>query len=111
MNINVENEKINRLLHRTEIKCRIDTDGRTPSRQEIVKKIAAKKGVNEDLVIVDRINQEYGKKEATAYVKVYESKKTAQTIEAKHKIERSNKKPKTEAPSNEATPEDSKKGE
>ncbi len=91
MNIDVENETVNRLLHRTELQCKIETGGVTPSRKDIVKQIAAKKGVNENLVVVDKIDQEYGKKEARAYVKVYESEKAAQTVEPKYKIERDQK--------------------
>ena len=106
MNFNIESEKVNRLLHRTEIKCRMETSGVTPSRQEITKTIAAKKGVNEGLVVVDRIDQEYGKKEATAYVKIYESEKTAEAVEQKHKIQRNKKQPKTTAPAQEKKQEE-----
>ncbi len=91
MNITIENENVNRLLHRTELVCSIETDGTTPSRKELIRQIAAKKGVSESLVVVDKIKQEYGKKSSRAYVKVYESEKAAQAIEQKHQIERGKK--------------------
>lgn len=110
MKIDIENERVNRLLHRTELKCTIETDGTTPSRKDLIKQIAAKKGVNENLVVVDNIEQEYGKKIASAYVKVYESEKAAQTIEPKYKVERGKKaleeKPKAEAPAEEKPAEE-----
>ena len=91
MNITIENETVNRLLHRTDLKCAIETNGTTPSRKEIIGQIAAKKGVNESLVVIDKIEQEYGRKFASAYVKIYESEKAANAIELKHKIERDKK--------------------
>jgi len=93
MKVNIDNENVNRLLHRTEIRCTIDTGGVTPSRKELIAQIAAKKGVKDNLVVVDRIDQQFGKKEATAYIKVYESEKAAQTIDAEHKIARGQPKP------------------
>ena len=109
MKIDVESERVNRLLHRTEMWCNIDTDGTTPSRKEIIQQIAAKKGVKEELVVVDKIDQEFGKKVAKAYVKVYESEKAAQGIEPDYRHERAKKameeKPKAEEkPAEEAAP-------
>ena len=113
MNITIENETVNRLLHRTDIRCLIETGGITPSRRELISQIAAKKGVDENLVVVDKIEQEYGKKSASAYVKIYESEKAARAIELKHKVERSKKAPKEkkeDAPAGEkeAAPEEKK---
>jgi small subunit ribosomal protein S24e len=96
MKVNIDNENVNRLLHRTEIRCTIDTGGVTPSRKELIAQIAAKKGVKENLVVIDRIDQEFGKKEAKAYIKVYESEKAAQSIDFAHKIARGTPKPKKE---------------
>ncbi|MCD6522922.1 MAG: 30S ribosomal protein S24e [Candidatus Diapherotrites archaeon] len=112
MNIEIKNERVNRLLNRTEIECIAEGYNVTPSREEIVKQIAAKKGVSENQVLVDKIEQEYGTNRARVYVKVYESEKALQTTEPKYKIERHKKKKeeKEEAPkeSSEETKEEKK---
>jgi len=111
MNITIENEKVNRLLHRTDLRCTIETGGVTPSRKELISQIAAKKGVDESLVVIDKIGQEYGKKTAHAYVKIYESEKAAQGIELKHKVERGKKAPKETTPKEKSdTPMKEKEG-
>ena len=116
MKIDVESERVNRLLHRTEMWCSIDTGGITPSRKEVIQQIAAKKGVKEGLVVVDKIDQEFGKKVAKAYVKVYESEKAAQGVEPSYRHERAKKameeKPKKEeAPKAEEKPAEEKPAE
>ena len=91
MNLNIKQETVNRLLHRTELRCELESDGETPSRKQIIKSVAAKKGVDEKLVVVDNINQIYGQKAASAYVKVYESEKALKQIEPKYRMERDEK--------------------
>ena len=88
MNLQILNERTNPLLHRTEINCVMEYDGTTPARKELIKAISAKRGVKENLVIVDAIRQEFGKKRAKCYVKIYQSEKSMQLVEAKHQIKR-----------------------
>lgn len=97
MKIEFESEKVNRLLHRTELVCKIDTGGVTPSRKDLTAQVAAKKGVKDALVVVDNIGQEFGHKFAKAYVKVYESEKAAQAAEPKHLFARGKPKAAKEA--------------
>ena len=112
MNVTIQEERVNRLLHRTELKCVIESGSSTPTREEVIRQIAAKKGVKESLVIVDSIRQEYGKKCSSAYVKVYESEKALKAIEPEHKVERARKAlvPKEEK-KEEAPPAEEKKKE
>ncbi len=91
MNVNIKEEIVNRPLHRTELFCELEFDAETPSRKQIIKSVAAKKGINESLVVVDRIDQPFGKKAASAFVKVYESEKALKLVEPAYKMERDQK--------------------
>ncbi len=91
MNVNIKEEIVNRPLHRTELFCELEFDAETPSRKQIIKNVAAKKGINESLVVVDRIDQPFGKKAGSAFVKVYESEKALKLVEPAYKTERDQK--------------------
>ncbi len=96
MNLEILEERANKLLHRTEIEARITFDSATPSREEIVKLVAAKKNVPEDLVIVENINQKFGQRVADVSVRIYESKHVLEEIEPKYRIKRHVKEEKKE---------------
>ncbi|MBN3036905.1 MAG: hypothetical protein JW834_00490 [Candidatus Diapherotrites archaeon] len=95
MKVDIEDEKVNRLLQRTELRLAIDTEGTTPSRCDIAAHIAAKKGVKESQIVVDRVDQEHGAKKAKVYVKVYSSEKALKSVEPEYKLKRT-KDPKKE---------------
>jgi small subunit ribosomal protein S24e len=97
MKIEVIDEKENPLLHRKELTCIVSFEGATPSRKEIVKNVAATKGMNEGLVVADSISQTFGKQEAKCYVKLYEKENFKEAIEQKHILE----KPKEKKPEEE----------
>lgn len=114
MNVNIKEEIVNRPLHRTELFCELEFDAETPSRKQIIKSVAAKKGINESLVVVDRIDQPFGKKAASAFVKVYESEKALKLVEPAYKMERDQKSETKKAaakpaPAEEAKPAEEKK--
>jgi ribosomal protein S24E len=98
MKMDVVSEKKNPLLHRTEMEVSVEAEGATPSRAELQKLVAAKKGVAEGLVVVESMQQEFGRRAAKAFVKVYESEK-ARAVEQEHVLARHQpKKKKEEAP-------------
>lgn len=86
MNIEIEKQR-NELLHRTTVVVKIKSV-KTPSRQELLKKVAAMLGTDEKLIVIDKIGQEYGKQSSVAYLKVYDSLNYLQELELKHKIKR-----------------------
>jgi small subunit ribosomal protein S24e len=90
MNINL-NKKRNELLHRTNIIATI-TNMTTPTRKEILKKVAAILGCDEKLVVIDKINQNYGEHKSLAYIKVYDKYKYLKDIELDYKIKRTGEK-------------------
>lgn len=86
MNIEIEKQK-NELLHRTAVIAKIRSV-KTVNRKELLKKVSAILGVDETLVIVDKITQDFGKNTSTAYLKVYDSIKYLNDLELKYKIKR-----------------------
>ncbi len=88
MKIEVIEEKENPLLHRREIKAIATGFDKTPSREEVRNQLIAKLGAEKDTLLLDEIKQEYGKKEAVVFVKIYESKEKLLRYEQKHKIKR-----------------------
>jgi len=77
----------NELLHRTNVIAKIRA-GKTPTRDELKKKAAAMLGVDEKLVVVDKLSQHFGEKIATAYLKAYDNAKYMTDIELKYRIKR-----------------------
>jgi len=97
MNIELEKQK-NELLHRTAVIAKI-RNIKTVNRKELLKKVAAMLGVDEKLIVVDKISQDFGKQTSTAYLKVYDSIKYLKDLELNYKIKRTgdleDKKPET----------------
>jgi len=86
MNIEIEKQR-NELLHRTAVIAKIK-NAKTPNRKELLKKVAAMLGVDEKLIVVDKISQEFGKQSSIAYLKVYDSFSFLQELELNYKIKR-----------------------
>jgi small subunit ribosomal protein S24e len=86
MNIELQKQR-NDLLYRTNIVVKV-INNKTPSRVELLKKIAATLGCDERLIVVDKIDQEYGTHSSLAYVKLYDDFKHLKDIELNYKIKR-----------------------
>ena len=91
MELEILEEKNNILLKRKELKINIKHPGLpTPKKQDLIKEIATKYSVPEELVFVDYIFSKKGIQESFAKAKIYqelpkkkEVKSEAQTSEAK----------------------------
>ncbi len=92
MKIIEENKKENPLLHRKEVTLKIKDYEETPSREEVLEKISAELGYEKENIIIEKIDQEYGKKEAKCRIKVYESNEEKEKYSKKYKEERTQKK-------------------
>jgi len=90
MKIEVIEEKENKLLNRKEIKATITGFEKTPTREEVRNQLIAKLGSDEKKLLLDEIKQEYGKKQAIAFVKIYKNEEELQKYEPKYKIKRNN---------------------
>ncbi|WP_407355800.1 30S ribosomal protein S24e [Methanolobus sp. WCC5] len=96
MDIKIIKDKNNALLNRRELNISVKFDGATPSRKDVKDKLAAMLTVPIELVIVQRIENEFGKQEVNVYVKIYEDAARMKQIEEAYVLER-NKLPEPEA--------------
>jgi ribosomal protein S24E len=93
MEIDVENieQRPNLLLKRTEVHFRVVHDGEiTPRREDLREALAELMSVKKDQVIIDHINQQFGKNECNCYAKVYKQKEMAIKFEREHMLKRNN---------------------
>jgi ribosomal protein S24E len=105
MQIEVIKEENNKLLNRKQLQLKIQYEAATPARKEVRDKVAADFKIEPERVIIDNMQTAFGKKEATAYVKIYESAETALQIEQEHILKRNA--PLTPEPSSEPAAEPS----
>ncbi len=93
MEVKVLEEKKNPLLQRREVQFSISHNLGTPSRQEIKEKLAAYLNSKPELVIIERMKSEFGKRETKGYAKIYENVDRLKDVETEHIIQRNEKKP------------------
>lgn len=97
MDIKITEDSHNPLLNRRKINFIATFDGATPSRNDIRNKLAAMLNTSSELIIVQDIDNQYGKKEAWGYAKAYDDADSLKSIESNYTIERN--KPTEEAES------------
>ncbi len=90
MKAEIVKDVFNPLLKRREINFRLIFDGAQPSRDETKRVLSATFDLDPDLLIIERMRAEFGKREATGYAKVYETKDALLTTERKHILRRNN---------------------
>ncbi|MCF0226010.1 MAG: 30S ribosomal protein S24e [Methanobrevibacter sp.] len=72
MEINIIEEKENKVFNRKEIKFYVEYDGEsTPKVLDIKSKLVALLNTKKDLVIVDNVQPHYGEPKALGYAKIY----------------------------------------
>lgn len=91
MDLKIIEEKKVSLLDRTEFKLEINFEKVVPSREEIVKTVAAKTASKENLVVVRKISTIYGKTKAEVIAYVYTDEKSLKTIETRAMLKRHTK--------------------
>ena len=74
MKLEITGKKENILLKRDEVSAELQNEGPTPSRKIITSEAAKKLGIEENLVIVDKISTERGKRSSRAKLLVYKKK-------------------------------------
>ena len=92
MDIKVLEEKKNPLLQRREVKFSVSHNLGTPSRDEIKAKIAAYLNSKPELVIIERMRSQFGKRETQGYAKIYETVERMKSVETEHIVQRNAKK-------------------
>ena len=87
MEIDIFEEKENKLFNRKEIKFYVDYDGEaTPKILDIKSKLVALLNTKKGLIVVDNVQPHYGEPKALGYAKVYDTIEDLNYIETKHVI-------------------------
>ncbi len=86
--IEIENERENRLLRRKEFFFRLKYDGGLPSRVEARKALVNTLQCSPELLVIDWMRAEFGKREAVGYAKIYENEDRMREIEREHILKR-----------------------
>ena len=87
MEIDIFEEKENKLFNRKEIKFYVDYDGEaTPKVLDIKSKLVALLNTKKDVIVVDNVQPHYGEPKALGYAKVYDTVEDLEYIETKHVI-------------------------
>ncbi|MGB3908302.1 MAG: 30S ribosomal protein S24e [Methanomethylovorans sp.] len=94
MDVKIIEDKNNVLLNRRELNFEVTFEGSTPARMDVKNKMAALLNVPLELVVVQRMNNEYGRQKLRGYAKIYEDTARMKKIEEDHILER-NKLPET----------------
>ena len=87
MEIDIFEEKENKLFNRKEIKFYVYYDGEaTPKGLDIKSKLVALLNAKKDVVVVDNVQPHYGEPKALGYAKVYATVDDLKYIETEHVI-------------------------
>ncbi|MFH1447297.1 MAG: hypothetical protein ABIG39_00395 [Candidatus Micrarchaeota archaeon] len=121
MELKIEKQNENKLLNRLEIEFYAMGDGTTPSRRDVKTAIQQKLKVDEELIVIDKIESHFGMSQVNGKAMVYNDKKSMDVVpeyllkrDRKKQAEKkeSPKEEKKEAPKeDEAKPEEKSKGE
>lgn len=103
--LNIEKKFENVQLEREEIECVVDFEEGTPKKEEIKELIAKAMNTNKELVVINKMLQQFGMKQAKVVACVYKNP------EAKRKVLRIKEEPKKEEPKAEEKKEEPKKEE
>jgi small subunit ribosomal protein S24e len=86
--IELTEDKKNALVGRREIKFRVIQDKGTPSRKEVRENMIALLQCKPELLVIDGMHTEFGKKEITGYAKLYDTEDRMKVIEREHILAR-----------------------
>ncbi|MBZ3935130.1 SSU ribosomal protein S24E [Methanimicrococcus blatticola] len=88
MDIKIVKDLDNKLLNRKELDFTVEYEGPTPSRADVRKKLAALLNTNVDLLIVQKMESEYGHQLVKGYAKLYDSEDRMKQVEPEHVLKR-----------------------
>ncbi|MFC1801600.1 30S ribosomal protein S24e [Nanoarchaeota archaeon] len=81
MKLEIKNQKDNKLLHRKEVEGLLTYEGATPSNVQVQKEVAAQLKVDEKLVVVRHIYNQYGENTADVLAYAYDNEDSMKRIE------------------------------
>lgn len=85
--LEIVSETQNKLYDRKEVKAKFTHISATPSRKEVVEALAEKFG-HKDSIVIDKVTQHFGRKEAEVSAKIYDRLEDAQKLEPSYRFDR-----------------------
>jgi len=96
MDLEVTRDTRNELLSRREVDFSLHFDGPTPSRLQVIGKLAASLNVNDKLLVLDSMKTRFGRTELSGKARVYDSEEQKAKTERSFLMTRGIPKPKEE---------------
>jgi small subunit ribosomal protein S24e len=88
MDINITEDRNNAILNRREVNFNVTFEGVTPSRKDVKLRLAAMLNSPAELVIVQSIDNMFGKQQAAGYAKIYGDEGVMKSTEKEYMIKR-----------------------
>ncbi len=88
MEIEITKEADNQLLMRKEVFFTLKHEGASPGRAEARNALIKELRSTQNLLVIDRMKTEFGKRETVGYAKVYESEDRLRAVEQEHILKR-----------------------
>ena len=104
MEINIITDKVNAALKRRDVSISVKSES-TPSRVEVKNKLAAMLDSKPELIVVNKLNTEFGKQETVGTVSIYEDEDNLKNVSLGHLAGRDKEPTPEEEPEAEAAPE------
>ncbi|MFB6197817.1 MAG: 30S ribosomal protein S24e [Halobacteriaceae archaeon] len=88
MDIEILTTEENSLLHRTEVRFRVNHDEATPSRLQVRDSLAAALDKDSEEVVIHELDTKFGMRETIGLAKVYDTAEDATDVEPDYMLER-----------------------
>ena len=88
MKLEVSKERETPLLSRKRVNVMIEFEGTTPSRKELVKAVAKKLDIKENLIVIKHVYQRFGQGLAKVIAHIYETEKDKNAVERKYLLKK-----------------------
>jgi len=89
MEIEILSRRENKLLSRLEVRFQVRyEEGTTPSRPEMREGLTKELKLKKQVLVIDNVHSQFGKREARGYAKIYESVEEARRLERPHVLVR-----------------------
>lgn len=103
MEIEIIDEDVSPMLHRTDVRFSLTHEEATPSRLQVRDSLAAKLDKDSAEVVVRELDTKFGMRKTIGDAKVYDSPDDARDVEQDHMLSRNKIEPDTDTDAEEAT--------
>ncbi len=97
MEIEIKDDKTNKLLGRREVQLGISYSGSTPKKDVIKEEACKKLSADPELTVIHKVNQLYGNASSVVMLRVYSNKESMKKFEPRKETKAKAEKPKKDA--------------